>query len=154
MKYDGIEGKVAIVTGAGGGIGEAYARGLAAQGARVVVAEIRKDDGARVAEQIRGEGGDALFVEGDVGSEEPTQALAWLGELGGDGTLDVAKGVGHVLQPALVQLRQRTLSPAAQRFVALLRQVESELLAAETAQTPPTGRLAPRALNTRMSASR
>ena len=38
------------------------------------------------------------------------------------------------VQPALVQLRQRTLSPAAQRFVALLRQVESELLAAETAQ--------------------
>ena len=39
MKLDGIAGKVAIVTGAGGGIGEAYAKGLAGQGARVVVAE-------------------------------------------------------------------------------------------------------------------
>jgi NAD(P)-dependent dehydrogenase (short-subunit alcohol dehydrogenase family) len=53
MKLDGIEGKVAIVTGAGGGIGEAYAKGLAAQGARVVVAEIKKENGDRVAEEIR-----------------------------------------------------------------------------------------------------
>jgi NAD(P)-dependent dehydrogenase (short-subunit alcohol dehydrogenase family) len=49
VKLDGIEGKVAIVTGAGGGIGEAYAKGLARQGARVVVAEIKKDNGERVA---------------------------------------------------------------------------------------------------------
>jgi 3-oxoacyl-[acyl-carrier protein] reductase len=85
MKYDGIDGKVAIVTGSGGGIGEAYARGLAAQGARVVVAEIQKDAGERVAEEIRAEGGDALFVEVDVGSPESTRAMAEraIGELGG-----------------------------------------------------------------------
>ena len=50
MKYDGIAGKVAIVTGAGGGIGEAYARALAEQGAKVAVAEIAKDRGEAVAE--------------------------------------------------------------------------------------------------------
>ncbi len=76
MKYDGIEGRVAIVTGSGGGIGEAYAKGLAEQGAKVVVAEIQKESGERVAEEIRGAGGDALFVEVDVGSPESTQALA------------------------------------------------------------------------------
>lgn len=85
MKYDGIEGKVAIVTGSGGGIGEAYAKGLAAQGARVVVAEIQKDAGERVAEEIRAAGGKALFVEVDVGSPESTRAMAEraIGELGG-----------------------------------------------------------------------
>lgn len=76
MKYDGIEGKVAIVTGSGGGIGEAYAKGLAAQGARVVVAEIKKALGERVVGEIRDSGGEASFVEVDVGSAESTTAMA------------------------------------------------------------------------------
>jgi 3-oxoacyl-[acyl-carrier protein] reductase len=76
MKYDGIEGKVVIVTGAGGGIGEAYAKGLAAQGARVVIAEIKKENGERVAEEIRKTGADAVALEVDVGSPESTAAMA------------------------------------------------------------------------------
>lgn len=76
MQYDGIDGKVAIVTGAGGGIGEAYAKGLARHGAKVVVAEIKKDNGERVAEEIRSDGGEASFVEVDVGSPESTAAMA------------------------------------------------------------------------------
>src|SRR5262249_50704411 len=76
MKLDGIDGRVAIVTGAGGGIGEAYAKGLAAQGARVVVAEIVKDNGERVAEEIRKTGADAIAIEVDVASPESTQSLA------------------------------------------------------------------------------
>ena len=85
MNYDGIEGKVAIVTGAGGGIGEAYAKGLADQGARVVVAEIAKDAGERVAREIRDAGAQALFVESDVGSEASAAAMAeaTIGEFGG-----------------------------------------------------------------------
>jgi 3-oxoacyl-[acyl-carrier protein] reductase len=69
-------GKVAVVTGAGQGIGEAYAHGLAREGARVVVAEIDKERGARVAEAIRGGGGEALFVEVDVASADSTRAMA------------------------------------------------------------------------------
>lgn len=76
MKLDGIEGKVAIVTGAGGGIGEAYARGLAGQGAKVVVAEIVAANGERVASEIRAGGGAAVFVEVDVSSPESTQRMA------------------------------------------------------------------------------
>lgn len=85
MHYDGIEGRVAIVTGSGGGIGEAYARGLAEHGAKVAVAEIQKEAGERVAKEIRAAGGEALFVEVDVGSEESTQAMAEtvVAELGG-----------------------------------------------------------------------
>jgi 3-oxoacyl-[acyl-carrier protein] reductase len=76
MKLDGIEGKVAIVTGAGGGIGEAYARALAEQGAKVVVAEIVAANGERVAADIRSGGGSAIFVEVDVSSEESTRRMA------------------------------------------------------------------------------
>jgi 3-oxoacyl-[acyl-carrier protein] reductase len=76
---------VAIVTGAGGGIGAGYAKGLAAAGARVVVAEIDKDAGARVAGEIAASGGRALALEVDVGSPESTRALAerTAAELGG-----------------------------------------------------------------------
>jgi 3-oxoacyl-[acyl-carrier protein] reductase len=76
MHYDGIDGKVAIVTGSGGGIGEAYARGLAAHGAKVIVAEIDKKGGERVAATIAREGGEASYVHVDVGSEDSTLAMA------------------------------------------------------------------------------
>lgn len=65
-----FEGKVAIVTGAARGIGEAYARGLAAEGARVVVADLN-EAGKQVAEDIGG-----LFVQTDVSSEESARACA------------------------------------------------------------------------------
>jgi len=76
MQYDGIEGKVAIVTGAGGGIGEAYARALASHGAKVVIAEIDEGRGAGVANDIRAADGEALAVQVDVSSPESTTAMA------------------------------------------------------------------------------
>ncbi|MFI9386976.1 SDR family oxidoreductase [Kutzneria sp. NPDC052558] len=69
-----FEGKVAVVTGAAQGIGEAYARGLAAEGAAVVVADLK--DGQAVAEAITAAGGDAMFVRCDVSSAESAGALA------------------------------------------------------------------------------
>lgn len=63
-----FNGKVAVVTGGGQGIGETYARRLAAEGASVVVAEINKEQGERVAQAIVADGGRAAFVPVDVSS--------------------------------------------------------------------------------------
>jgi len=68
--------KVAIVTGAAGGIGEAYARALAAQGAHVVVADINEAEGRRVANAIKQAGSSAIFAAVDIGDNESAQALA------------------------------------------------------------------------------
>ncbi|WP_194903761.1 SDR family oxidoreductase [Catenulispora rubra] len=68
-----FEDKVAIVTGAGQGIGEGYARALAAEGARVVVADINVEEGERVAKEI---GDAARFVKVDVGDPASAEAMA------------------------------------------------------------------------------
>ncbi len=75
-KFSGIHDKVAIVTGAGQGIGEAYARAIAAHGAAVVVADIDEERGRAVAASIEADGGRARFVAVDVASPESTQAMA------------------------------------------------------------------------------
>ena len=71
-----LQDKVVVVTGAAQGIGEAYARGVAAEGAAVVVADVNRAGGERVAKQIEADGGRAVFVECDVSSHESAQALA------------------------------------------------------------------------------
>lgn len=71
-----LAGKVAVITGAGQGIGEGYATGLAAAGCKVVVADVNQAQGERVAAGIRKAGGEALFVGVDVSSEESAAALA------------------------------------------------------------------------------
>ena len=71
-----FEGKVGIITGAGGGIGEGYARALAAKGAHVVVADINEAEGKRVAESIKGAGQSAIFLPVDIGVVDSCNALA------------------------------------------------------------------------------
>jgi NAD(P)-dependent dehydrogenase (short-subunit alcohol dehydrogenase family) len=61
-----LAGKVAIITGAAAGIGRAAAKLFAAAGAAVVVADIAEQGGASVVEDIKGRGGNALFVRADV----------------------------------------------------------------------------------------
>jgi 3-oxoacyl-[acyl-carrier protein] reductase len=68
-----FKGKIAVVTGAGSGIGEGYARRLASEGATVVVVDLDDANGKRVASEI---GGDAVFHHCDVSSVEETSALA------------------------------------------------------------------------------
>ena len=67
--------KVAVVTGAAQGIGEAYAKALAAKGAAVVVADLN-DKGEQVAADIRESGGRAIFVKTDVSDAKSANAMA------------------------------------------------------------------------------
>lgn len=62
----GIDGKTAVVTGAGSGIGRATARRLAEEGANVVLADVAAEQGEEVAAAIDEAGGEAAFVEADV----------------------------------------------------------------------------------------
>ena len=73
VRFD-FSGKVAIVTGSAGGIGQAYAEALADAGAAVIVADIDEDSAAVVAEGIRSTGGKAEAVPVDVA--DPASAVA------------------------------------------------------------------------------
>lgn len=69
-----LEGKVAIVTGAARHIGALYAKRLAAEGARVVIADVLDDE--RVVREIASAGGDAMALKIDVSKEEDTLRMA------------------------------------------------------------------------------
>ncbi len=74
-----LEGKVAIVTGAGGagvgGLGVVYARALASEGAAVVVSDIDGEAAVRTAESIASTGAQAIGVRCDVTSDEDINAM-------------------------------------------------------------------------------
>ena len=71
-----LAGKTAIVTGAAGGIGRAYARGLAEAGANVVLADIDAGAAEVAAKEIAGDGLTASAVQVDVASEASANAMA------------------------------------------------------------------------------
>ncbi|RIJ17257.1 SDR family oxidoreductase [Henriciella mobilis] len=73
-----VDGQVAIVTGAGGrgnSIGRAYALGLASAGAKVVVADLNKEGAAKVADEIRQSGGEAISVQVDITDRSSVNAM-------------------------------------------------------------------------------
>ena len=70
-----FDGKVVIVTGAGQGLGRAYAEALAAEGASVVIAEINEGNAKDVAEAITSAGGTALAVRTDVTDPDSCAAM-------------------------------------------------------------------------------
>jgi len=93
-----LDGKTALVTGAGSGIGEAIAHTLAGAGALVYVADRDLANGTRVAEEIANQKGRAEFVALDVTDEAALAAMAQRVEAS-HGGLDILvnnAGVGHV----------------------------------------------------------
>ena len=61
-----LESKVAIVTGGANGLGEAYSKGIAEEGASVVIADLDEKRGKKITSEIEKSGGKALFVRTDV----------------------------------------------------------------------------------------
>ncbi len=83
-----LDGKVALVTGAARGQGEAEARLFSAEGAAVVLADVREAEGTKVAAEIAEAGGRAAFVNLDVTSPDAWKA-AVADAVAGFGKLDV-----------------------------------------------------------------
>jgi 3-oxoacyl-[acyl-carrier protein] reductase len=79
---------VAIVTGAGAGIGRGIAERFAQEGARVIVAERNRENGAAVAKKIRNANQDGTFVEVDVSSPDAVRRMTEL-TLESHGRIDV-----------------------------------------------------------------
>lgn len=96
-----LTGRTALVTGAGGGVGAAVARGFAACGAAVLVTDIDQDAAASVSTQIREAGGTAEPFALDVtDSANARDAAAAAAELG-TGTLNILVNNAGVIAPAM-----------------------------------------------------
>ncbi|WKC35825.1 SDR family oxidoreductase [Ectopseudomonas chengduensis] len=74
-RYDEMNDKVALVTGAGSGIGQAASLAFASQGARVVVSDVDATAGESTVELIRSAGGRAIFIAADVSKDEEVEQL-------------------------------------------------------------------------------
>jgi NAD(P)-dependent dehydrogenase (short-subunit alcohol dehydrogenase family) len=70
-----LEGKVALITGAGSGMGRAAAELFAREGARVVVSDVVDDAGNETVAAVRAAGGDATFVRADVSKWSDCEAM-------------------------------------------------------------------------------
>jgi len=75
MAYPVLEGRVAIVTGAGQGMGEVTAKLFAASGAKVVVADFNRVTGQKVVDGIIAEGGEASFVYVDISKSDEVKSM-------------------------------------------------------------------------------
>jgi NAD(P)-dependent dehydrogenase (short-subunit alcohol dehydrogenase family) len=70
-----LQGKIALVTGGGSGIGRATAMRLAKDGAKIMIADYIAEGGERTVKMIKEAGGDANFVQADVSLAQQVQAM-------------------------------------------------------------------------------
>ena len=102
---EGMEGKVAVVTGAGGGLGRSHALELARQGVKVVVNDFAPSGAANpadaVVDEIRDAGGDAMAQAGDVADWEQSKAMVQLA-IDSYGSLDILINNAGVLRDRMI----------------------------------------------------
>src|SRR5215813_6289636 len=93
--------RIAVVTGAASGFGEAIATRFAAEGAKVVVADVNEAAGGRVVAAIAGAGGRAVFARADVSNPTDVKRMidAALTQLGGLDILVNNAGFSHRMMP-------------------------------------------------------
>jgi NAD(P)-dependent dehydrogenase (short-subunit alcohol dehydrogenase family) len=94
-----LEEKVALVTGAGAGIGRAAALRLAREGAAVVVADVDENAGSTPVREIRSQGGRAAFVFADVASEADVSRMVTFAEVEFGGLDMLVNNAGGVEEP-------------------------------------------------------
>jgi NAD(P)-dependent dehydrogenase (short-subunit alcohol dehydrogenase family) len=97
-----VAGKVAIVTGAGSGMGAAAARALAREGARVLLADLNGASAESVASEIAAAGGEAVAEQADVSRSADVRRMVDAA-LGHFGTVDVLACIAGVLRSSRVE---------------------------------------------------
>ena len=97
-----LDGKVAIVTGGGGGIGSEVCRIMATRGARVVVADLVADRAEEIAEGLRTQGADSIAVAVDLAQEDQIKAL-FAATMKAYGRLDIIDNNAALLTAEMAQ---------------------------------------------------
>ena len=75
IDFGSVKGKVAVVTGGASGIGLGIAKMFAEHGMKVVVADFQDEKGEKVVEDLRANGGEAIFCHADVSDKENMRNL-------------------------------------------------------------------------------
>ena len=70
-----VQGRVALVTGSGGGIGEVVAKTLSQNGAKVVINDVSNEKVMKVAEEIKAAGGEAIGIVADIAKKDQVQDM-------------------------------------------------------------------------------
>jgi 3-oxoacyl-[acyl-carrier protein] reductase len=114
-----LEGRVAVVTGGGNGIGRACCERFAEEGADIVIADIQEEAGTETVALVKERGREALFVKLDAASPEDNEAMAQtaLERFGHIDALVTAAGISHAnYVSGRTDIDMQMIAEAASRF--------------------------------------